>query len=586
MTAAAGFNETSSRSPIASFSIFMLALMCLVPFLSPHHYPPIATFYNEWLAALLGLTAAIFLLRRPTEFVFPVIAFLPIALIAVLGIQIALDKALYWQNHYLIMLYLGLAALMMVLGANLRERVSLSRIIPALAWAIIAGGFISMAIIVLAQFGLSEIEPWSFFIRDYSASHIGQINHLANYLALGLASVLYLYLSSNLKLSWAVLLTVLFVLGLAYTGQRMALLYIFALSVIGWGLARLCVQPEVKARAKHLLWLIPLFIVADLVMPFLSFLEAASSPIERVAATLGGKSVRLTYIDQAWQLFTQYPVLGAGWGEYGWHNFNVTDQYPNQKGLTNHAHNIVLQLMAEMGVIGAGLLLLLVGWWLFKQHTGAFTPERWWILALLAVLGIHSLLEYPLWYAYFLVIAALVLGLGEQSLIRKNLQLTPVLFTALLVFGAWSMGNLLQHYHKLEQTMLAFKTKQVRVGQIEGILEDMNAMRNTSPLTPYVDNVIIRVLPNHPSLIADKLAINEKVVHFWPGKLETFTQATLLVLNEEKTAGKEMMRLAMKQFPNYPQRYLPFLDNQMNDGRKSLMPLVFMLQEAAGQTQQ
>lgn len=585
MTAAAGLKETSSRSPIASFSILMLVLMCLVPFLSPHHYPPIATFYNEWLAALLGLTAAIFLLRRPTEFVFPVIAFLPIALIAVLGIQIALDKALYWQNHYLIMLYLGLAALMMVLGANLRERVSLHRIVPALAWAIIAGGFISMAIIVLAQFGLSEIEPWSFFIRDYSASHIGQINHLANYLALGLASVLYLYLSSNVRLSWSVLLTVLFVLGLAYTGQRMALLYIFALSVIGWGLARLCVQPELKARAKHLLWLIPLFIVADLVMPLLSFLEAASSPIERVTATMGRESTRLIYLEQAWRMFSQSPILGAGWGEYGWHNFNVTEQYPDKTGLTHNAHNIIFQLMAEMGMLGAGFLLLFVGWWIFRQRLGTFTPERWWVLALLSILSIHSLLEYPLWYAYFMVIAALLLGLGEQALLRKRLQLTPVMFTVLLVFGAWSMGNLLQHYHKLEETMVAFKTQAVEEGEINGILDDLNDMRAASPLTPFVDNVIIRILPNHRSLLADKLVINEKVVHFWPGKAETFSHAALLVMNNQKEAGFEMMRIAIKKYPDYPKRYLPTLMRDMMNGRTALAPLVFMLQEAAEDSQ-
>lgn len=585
MSAAAGLNETPPLSLIASFSIFMLALMCLVPFLSPHHYPPIATFYNEWIAALLGLTAAIFLLRRPAEFVFPVIAFLPIALIIVLGIQLALGKALYWQNHYLIMLYLGLAAMMMVLGANLRERVSLQRIVPALAWAIITGGLMSMAIIVLAQLGLSEVEPWSLFIRDYSASHIGQINHLANYLALGLASVLYLFLSHHLKFSWSVLVTVLFLLGLAYTGQRMAVLYVFVLSVIGWGLARRCVQPEVKSRAKHLLWLIPLFIVADLIMPLLSFLEAASSPIERVTATMGRESVRLTYLEQAWQLFTQYPVVGAGWGEYAWHNFNVTDQYPGQTGLTGNAHNIVFQLMAETGFVGAVSLLLFIGWWLFRQRTGALTPERWWVLALLAVLGIHSLLEYPLWYAYFLVIAALVLGLGEQALFRKRLQLTPVVFSALLVFGAWSMGNLLQHYHQLEQTMMAFKTQQVEEHQINGILDDLNNIRKTSPLTPFVDNVIIRVLPNHPSLLADKLAINQKVVHFWPGKSETYTHAALLVMNKRKTEGLEMMRMAIKQFPDYPKRYLPLLTGELIKGRTAVTPLIFLLQEAAEEAQ-
>ena len=582
MTAAATSYDDKPRSLIASFSIFMLALMCVVPFLSPHHYPPIATFYNEWIAALLGLLAAIFLLRKPTsEFVFPMIALVPIGLILILAIQIPMGKALYWQNHYLIMLYLALAALMMVLGANLKERVSLQSIVPALAWAVILGGMISMSIIVLAKFGFADKEPWSFFIRDYSASHIGQINHLANYLALGLASVIYLFISDRLKKLGAGLLAFVFVLGLAYTGQRMAVLYIVVLSLAGWWLARRCEQPETRARAKYLLLIMPFFILAELVVPLMTFLEVTSTPVDRVAATMGRESQRLNYLEQAWQLFLQYPVFGAGWGEYGWHNFNITDQYPSQTGLTNHAHNIVFQLLAEMGILAAGFLLAGIIWWLFRQRLGEFTPERWWILALLAVLGIHSLLEYPLWYAYFLVVGALILGLGEQSVIRKRLQFTPLLFAGFLVFGAWSMGNLLQHYHKLEQTLMAFKLKQVEESQINSILDELNTMRKSSPLTPFVDNVIIRILPNHPQLLADKLVINEKVVHFWPGKSETYTHASLLMMNNHKDAGMEMMRMAIKHFPDYPKRYLPIITGEMMRGRTAVVPLVFMLQEAA-----
>lgn len=581
MIAAASTPEIKSRSLLTTFSIVMLAMMCLVPFLSPHHYPPIATFYNEWLAALLGLGAAIFLLRKPAaEFVFPMIALVPLGLIVLLGIQIVAGKALYWQNHYLIMLYMGLAALIMIVGANLRESVALHKVVPSVAWAIIAGGIISLLIIVMAKLGFAELEPWSLFIRDYSASHIGQINHLANYLALGLASVIYLFLSQRLRLSSAGVLALVFVFGLVYTGQRMAVLYIIVLSILGWALARRCSEQAVKVRAKQLLWLIPLFVIADVVLPLMPFIDVTSTPTDRVAANISGDSVRLTYLQQAWQLFIQHPWLGAGWSEFGWHNFTVTDQYPDQTGLTIHAHNIVFQFLAELGVLGTGLLLLFTVWWLIQQRHGELTPERWWILAMSSVFGIHSLLEYPLWYAYFLLIAALLLGLGEQSVLRKRLQLTPYLFAGVLIFGAWSLSNLLLHYHKLETTLIAFKTNQVEEAEINTVLNELSDMRSTSPLTPFVDNVIIRILPNHPKLLADKLSINQKVVHFWPGKAETFTHASLLVMNNQNEAGVDMMRMAIKQFPDYPKRYLPLLTNEMIKGRTAVIPLVFMLQQA------
>lgn len=581
MTTAAIPDDNKPTSLIIRFSMAMLALMCVLPFLSPHHYPPIATFYNEWIAALLGLMAAMFLLRSSEKaFIFPLIAALPLGLMILLGVQILIGKTLYWQNHYLIMLYLGLAALMMILGANLRERTSLPRIVSVLAWAIIVGGLASISIILLAKAGLAEKEPWSFFIRDYSASHIGQINHLANYLSLGLASVIYLFISSRLRRFSAGLLALIFVLGLAYTGQRMAVLYIIVLSLIGWWLAARCSQQTVRVRAKYLPGLVPVFFVADFIMPMMTFLDVSTTPVERITATMGSESVRLAYLEQAWLLFKQNPLFGSGWGELGWHNFMIANDFPNQTGLTSHAHNIVFQLMAEMGVLGAGLLLVTVVWWLFRQRLGEFTPERWWILAVLAVLGIHSLLEYPLWYAYFLVIAALVLGLGDQSLLRKRLHLTPVLFTAVLVFSAWSMGNLLQHYSKLEDTLMAFKLKQVKEEQINSILDELSTMRQTSPLTPFVDNVIIRILPNHPDLLADKLIINEKVVHFWPGKYETYTHAMLLAMNNHPEEAKAMMQKAIRKFPDYPERYLPILMGEMMKGRTAVVPLVFMLQQA------
>jgi O-antigen ligase len=581
MTAAAITSEAEQRSLLVSFTIFMLALMCLVPFLSPHHYPPIATFYNEWIAALLGLAASLFLLRKPAdEFVFPLIVIVPLGLILLLGVQIVVGKALYWQNHYLIMLYLGLAALMMILGANLKHRIALNHIVPVLAWAIIAGGIASMAIVVLAKLGLAEQEPWSFFIRDYPGSHIAQINHLGNYLALGLASVIYLFLSDHLKRPSTVIFGMFFILGLVYTGQRMAVLYIFVLAILGWLLALAGNQQVMRSKAKHLLWLIPMYLVAEQLVPILSFLEASSTPMDRVAATIGKESVRLTYLQQAWQLFLQYPIMGAGWGQFGWHNLNVTEQYPNQTGLTRHSHNIVFQLLAELGILGTAFLLIGVIGWVVKQRHGEFTPERWWLLALLSVLGIHSLLEYPLWYTYFLMIAALLLGLGEQSLFKKRLQLTPVMFAGVLVFGAWTLGGLLQHYAKLESTMMAFQSKQVEDSEITGILDELNKLRQSSPLTPFADNIIIRILPNHPQLLADKLTINNKVVRFWPGKSETFTHASLLVMNNQKDAGVEMMQRAMKQFPHYPKRYLPVLTTEMLKGRTALVPLVFMLQEA------
>lgn len=582
MIAEASTPDIQPRSLLATFSIVMLALMCVVPFLSPHHYPPIATFYNEWLAALLGLAAAIFLLRKPaTEFVFPVIALLPLGLIMVLGIQIAAGKALYWQNHYLIMLYLGLTVLMMILGANLRRHAGLTQIVPTLAWAVIAGGVISMLIILLAKIGLAEKAPWSFFIRDHAASHVGQINHLANYLALGLASILYLFLNGHLKRLTMTALALVFVLGLAHTGQRMAVLYIFLLAIMGWGLAMYCNDKTVTSKAKQLFWLLPMFIVAELTIPLMSFLDVSSTPMDRVVATMGRESVRLTYIQQAWQLFLQSPLLGAGWGEFGWNNFIVTEHYPAQRGLTHHAHNLILHLLAEMGLVGAVICCMGVVLWLLKQFKVTMTLEKWWIVMLLAVIGTHSMLEYPLWFAYFLLLSALLFGLGDERVIVKEVRLMPLISVMVLVFGGWNLVSIQQHYSKIESTLTTFRESPDATADTSAALTGLYEMRPQTVLTPYVDNLLIRLLPNLPELREDKLIINEKVTRFWPGMAETYTHATLLALNYRPQEAVEMMKKAIKQFPQFQERFRPVLLQQIYRGDQELRPLLLMLEPQA-----
>lgn len=582
MIAEASTPDIQPRSLLATYSIVMLALMCVVPFLSPHHYPPIATFYNEWLAALLGLAAAIFLLRKPaTEFVFPVIVLLPLGLIMVLGIQIAAGKALYWQNHYLIMLYLGLTVLMMILGANLRRHVGLTEIVPTLAWTLITGGAISMLIILLAKIGLAEKAPWSFFIRDHAASHVGQINHLANYLALGLASILYLFLNGHLKRLTTTALALVFVLGLAYTGQRMAVLYIFLLAIMGWGLAICCNDKTVTSKAKQLFWLVPMFIVAELAVPLMSFLDVSSTPMDRVVATMERESVRLTYIQQAWQLFLQSPLLGAGWGEFGWNNFIVTEDYPEQRGLTNHAHNLILHLLAEMGLVGAVICCMSIVLWLLKQFKVTMTLEKWWIVMLLAVIGTHSMLEYPLWFAYFLLLSALLFGLGDERVIVKEVRLMPLISVMVLVCGGWNLVSIQQHYSKIESTLTTFRESPDATADTSAALTGLYEMRPQTVLTPYVDNLLIRLLPNLPELREDKLIINEKVTRFWPGMAETYTHATLLALNYRPQEAVEMMKKAIKQFPQFQERFRPVLLQQIYRGDEELRPLLLMLEPQA-----
>lgn len=107
-------------------------------------------------------------------------------------------------------------------------------------------------------------------------------------------------------------------------------------------------------------------------------------------------------------LIATYPWTGVGWGRFNaaW----TLTAFPDRPvAFFDHTHNLVLQLAVELGIpAAAGLLALAAGLlWSARRGLVDADPERaLWsraCLMMLMLLGWHSLLEYPLWYPYFLL---------------------------------------------------------------------------------------------------------------------------------------------------------------------------------------
>lgn len=101
---------------------------------------------------------------------------------------------------------------------------------------------------------------------------------------------------------------------------------------------------------------------------------------------------RLEIWGVAWRMFAAAPVAGQGMGAFAeWWQA----AYPAWPPYT-HAHSLILQLLAETGLVGAGMALALAGglvWWLWKRRA-----NRWAVSALAstAAVGGMSLTDVPL----------------------------------------------------------------------------------------------------------------------------------------------------------------------------------------------
>lgn len=574
-------NPGFKTNKITMLACGLLALVCVVPFLIPHHRIPLTTFYNQWTAIALSTLAIIFLLHKQSwkAMQIPWLALAPLGLWCIVLIQYQLGFFSYWQQTFLISLLLLWASLLIVIGAQLKHLVTMEKLVPVLGWAFVIGGLLSAFIVVLQYIGWDDS---GFILRHKSggfAANLGQVNHLATYLGIALGSLLYLYLSRRINI-WAVAITaIVFLIALALTGQRMSWLYVVLLSVGGWLVARKSTQWHIHFVSSRLLWLIPIFIVVQLLLPLLS-MEMPAMPAERIAASMKGESIRLLLLQQAWEMFIQHPFWGVGWGQFGWHNFEMTQDYPGLQGYADHAHNLLLHLLAETGIFGGLILLSAIVFWFWQQRGVVISAERWWLYATLAVFAIHSLLEYPLWYAYFLGIAALVTGMSSERNITLKMNLGVPVAAMVLVFSVFMLGNTFSQYSKVENWYTQGRMGLFSDEQAVPLLYEMAETRDKSLFAPYLDLVIVRALPDTPEVIPDKLAMNTQLMQYLPGEEEVYNQVTLLALSGQSEAAARQLDLAMQHYPKYMDKYWKVATRGLLvGGHKQLFPLIQQLQD-------
>ena len=145
---------------------------------------------------------------------------------------------------------------------------------------------------------------------------------------------------------------------------------------------------------------------------------------------------RLRILSDVWLMIQQHPLMGVGWRQ-----LQVAEVLtPGIMEPVDHAHNLLAQIQVELGILGTLSLLGFAAYWLFKKRPwqNANGPELA-MVCMVMILGLHSMLEYPLWHAVFLFIFVFAFSLLPEDTyaVRLPLLLFKVLATVLLLCAAW-----------------------------------------------------------------------------------------------------------------------------------------------------
>jgi O-antigen ligase len=395
-----------------------------------------------------------------------------------------------------------------------------------MACACTLAGVVSSVVGLMQYFGVSTmLEPWVASTAPGEAfANLRQRNQFASLTNLSLAALVWLVTTDRVAphRTWLALLgAALLAAGNAASSSRTGLLQLFLLCLLCgvWGTWR---QPLVR---RVLLVAVLIYMLALSALPWLAGFELqGQGALARLREGDAGCSSRITLWSNVLHLIAQRPWLGWGWGELDYAHYMTLYSGERFCHILDNAHNLPLHLAVELGIPIAMLVCSLVAWLVLRARPwGESDPTRQLAWSVLALITLHSLLEYPLWYGPFQMafgVCAYLLWISRQrhvpawrpqagvatTGVHANyfLTATAALMMALAACAAWE-------YHRVSQIYLP--PVQREAAYRENTLEKI---RDTYLFRHQFDFAALSLTPLTPANALQIYTLSSELLHHSP----------------------------------------------------------------------
>lgn len=437
------------HSPLLGAAV---GLLIALPWINPYAGGPSATL-QPWLFSLL-LATLLWALVSPR----PGLCAALLALWLTLEVARAAVTRAALEPELLTLFGAGvIIALMATVAADVVAR--RPALVAVMTSALLAAALISSLIALCQYFGLApDFAPlMSVTAPGEAFANLRQRNQLASLTGIGVAALLWW--TPRFRPGYAVAAISLLAAANAATASRTGLLQMVMLVLFmgAWP------EPARRSRLGVCLAGGLAYLVAALLLP--SLLETvtgtAAETIWRRVTQGEGCGSRAVLWSNVLHLIAQKPWLGWGWGELDYAHYITLYDGPRFCDILDNAHNLPLHLAVELGIPAALLVCGALGWVVVRGRPWRETdPTRQFAWCVLAVILLHSMLEYPLWYGPFQMAFGLCLGLlwrapGRSAagsiaagLLPRAVQRSlAAALVAAIAYAAWD-------YHRVGQVYL------------------------------------------------------------------------------------------------------------------------------------
>jgi O-antigen ligase len=404
----------------------------VVPTLIAYNLPPSATFLNQaaavvgWGIFLFVLTASDVAPRARVARLQGVLAAGPLlaalALVGLAAVASPFWTGLPWSLALSSVGSIAAALLAVACGAVLQRAGLGVAAFRAVCIALLVAGVVS-ALIALVQVFLPALADGTLIARSSipgrAVGNMRQPNHLSSLLLWSIVAMVWLAQTGWLRRGAAIPLGALLLVGIVLSGSRTGAVGALVLAL--WGI----VDRRQLRRWRWSLIAAPLgYLLLWGAMSAWARWHGEVAGVEAHFNVSGGdiSSSRFAIWSNTAALIRMQPWTGVGFGEF---NFAWTlTPFPQRPiAFFDHTHNLLMQFAVELGLPLAALVLGLMAWALWRAGAAAWragvhgeasataSAALRAAFVMVVMVALHSQLEYPLWYLYFLLPTAFVWGL-------------------------------------------------------------------------------------------------------------------------------------------------------------------------------